>query len=278
MNYYILDAFADAHFGGNPAGVVLLGEGAFPSDALMQSIAAELRYSETVFVRRLAEREFALRYFAPQGEVELCGHATIAAFALLHRNGLSAGSCMCHAQAGALRVEVGHSVMVQMAQPRIVSTIAEAEPLYVAVGLAGHRPQLPVQVAYAGLPDIMLPVPNLSALHALQPDMAALSELSERHGTVGLHAFALTDDGHTAHVRNFAPRYGIPEEAATGTANAALTHYLRCCGLIADSTECSFVQGEAMGRPSLVRTRLCADGQLFVGGTAVLLAQGELLL
>ena len=78
MRYYIVDAFTDRPFGGNPAGVVLLGEEAFPDESLMIKVAAELRYSETAFVQRLSATEYHLRYFTPKAEVELCGHATIA--------------------------------------------------------------------------------------------------------------------------------------------------------------------------------------------------------
>ena len=82
MQYYIVDAFTDQPFGGNPAGVVLLDGDVFPNETLMLQIAAELRYSETAFVRRDAEKEFTIRYFTPMAEVELCGHATIASFAI----------------------------------------------------------------------------------------------------------------------------------------------------------------------------------------------------
>ena len=81
MRYYIVDAFTSEPFGGNPAGVVLL-DGDFPSDRLMQQIAAEFRYSETVFVQQQGCNEFTMRYFTPAGEVDLCGHATVAAFGL----------------------------------------------------------------------------------------------------------------------------------------------------------------------------------------------------
>ena len=64
MQYYIVDAFTDRLFGGTPAGVVLL-DGNFPNDSLMQQVAAELRYSETTFVRRDGADEFTVRYFTP---------------------------------------------------------------------------------------------------------------------------------------------------------------------------------------------------------------------
>ena len=87
MRYYIVDAFTSQPFGGNPAGVVILDSDSFPEDELMLKIAAELRYSETAFVRCDGEKDFTIRYFTPKAEVELCGHATIASFFLLHKKG-----------------------------------------------------------------------------------------------------------------------------------------------------------------------------------------------
>ena len=69
----------------------------------------------------------------------------------------------------------------------------------------------------------------------------------------------------------------IPEESATGTANASLTHYLQQNGCIPTMGDFSFLQGEAMGRPSVVATRVTADGTIYVGGTAAVVAEGELL-
>lgn len=69
----------------------------------------------------------------------------------------------------------------------------------------------------------------------------------------------------------------IPEESATGTANASLTYYLQQCGCLGKEAECAFIQGEAMGRPSVVATSLKADGTIYVGGTAVVVAEGMLI-
>ena len=121
MKYYIVDAFTDKPFGGNPAGVVLLDSDAFPKEELMLNIAAELRFSETAFVRRDGESEFTLRYFTPKAEVDLCGHATIASFSLLHQRGMASGQCLCHTKAGDLHIEVSEKVMMQMAKPTALS-------------------------------------------------------------------------------------------------------------------------------------------------------------
>ena len=292
MRYYIVDAFTDRPFGGNPAGVVLLGDEPFPDEGLMLQVAAELRYSETAFVRFTHTIKHSdnqtlaahVRYFTPKAEVELCGHATIATFALLHRLGLASGHCLCHTLAGDLAVEAGERMMMQMATPRIVDTISDTDAIYKALGIDQH-PTLPVQVAYSGLADIMIPVPDVATLNALQPDMEAVAAITKEHDTTSFHVFALptqtikqsNNQAITAFVRDFGPLYGIPEESATGTANAALTHYLAVNGVIPQQGDFAFLQGEAMGRPSVVATRIAPDGTVYVGGTAAIVAEGELL-
>ena len=283
MKYFIIDAFTDQPFGGNPAGVVLLDTQTFPQEDLMLKIAAELRYSETAFIRRHSEQEFTIRYFTPKAEVDLCGHATIASFFLLHHKGLASGHCLCHTLAGDLSIEAGEKVMMQMAKPRIVATISDTEEIFNAISLPStlnsklSTLNLPTQVVYAGLPDIMLPLPDVATLQSLQPDMEAIKEITKRYEAVSVHPFAFSNDGYTAHVRDFAPLYDIPEESATGTANASLTYYLQQCGCLGTEAECAFIQGEAMGRPSVVATRIQADGNVFVGGTAAIVAEGVLM-
>ena len=280
MNYFIVDAFTSVPFGGNPAGVVLLGQGgAFPPEELMLKVAAELRYSETAFVQQQGPAEFTLRYFTPKGEVDLCGHATIASFGVLFSQGIvpEGTRCLNHTLAGDLDVIVGEQVMMQMAPPRVVEVPIDIPRLLRIMSVPDKGvTTLPPEVVSTGLPDIILPVDCVETLNALTPDMEALAALSSELQVVGVHAFALADDGYTAHVRNFGPLYGIPEESATGTANAALTHYLARHGIIGGDAECRFLQGEAMDRPSVVMTRLTPDGTIHVGGTSCILATGTL--
>ena len=277
MKYFIVDAFTDQPFGGNPAGVVLLDGDSFPAEELMLQIAAELRYSETAFVKRDSDSEYNVRYFTPKAEVELCGHATIATFSLLYKLQLAKGECICHTKAGNLSINVDEKVLMQMATPRIVDTITDSEEIYRAIGVTDYQPTLPVQIAYSGLPDIMIPLRDVSMLQSLKPDMEAITAITRKYDAVSFHVFAFAGDGHTAHVRDFAPLYDIPEESATGTANAALTHYLQQNGRIPSTGDFSFLQGEAMGRPSVVATRISGDGVIYVGGTATIVAKGELM-
>ncbi|MBQ1723248.1 MAG: PhzF family phenazine biosynthesis protein [Muribaculaceae bacterium] len=281
MKFFIVDAFSSRPFGGNTAGVVLLDKD-FPTDELMQQVAAELRYSETAFVRHDGPSTFTVRYFTPAGEVDLCGHATIATFGVLLSLGLvSEGEqCLNHTLAGDLQVTAGKQVMMQMAPATLLPTAVDAERLHRVMGAdeTMQCPTLPIEIISTGLPDIIMPVASLDALHALRPDMDALAELSRELGVTGVHAFALSDDGFTAHARNFGPLYGVPEESATGTASGALTHYLFRQGLVSCPGECRFMQGEAMGHPSVIETRLTPNGGIQVGGPCSIVAQGELMI
>ena len=282
MRYFIVDAFTSQPFGGNPAGVVLLGQDVtFPNDSLMRQVAAELRYSETAFVQQNGPTEFTVRYFTPAGEVDLCGHATIATFGVLRREGIVSEDAVClnHTLAGDLEVSVGEQVMMQMAKPKAIDSQINARQLYHMMGGVDDYPlsELPVEVISTGLPDIIMPVYNVEALNDLRPDMDALAKLSRELNVTGVHAFVLTDDGYTAHVRNFAPLYGIPEESATGTANAALTYYLYRYSLISCPADCRFLQGEVMQRPSVIVTTLDEDGVIRVGGHCRIIACGDLL-
>ena len=275
MQYYIVDAFTEKLFGGNPAGVVLL-DNDFPPDRLMQQVAAELRYSETAFVRQDGADEFTVRYFTPRSEVDLCGHATIATFGLLWQLGkVGDWVCLNHTLAGDLEVMAGERVMMQMATPKMVGAVEDVERLCRIMQCV--VPLMPVEIISTGLPDIILPVQSQEELAALNPDMAALAELSRELEVVGVHAFVQAGDGYTAHVRDFAPLYGVPEESATGTANASLAYYLQQCGCLGKEAECSFIQGEAMGRPSVVETSLLDDGTIWAGGNISVIATGTLL-
>lgn len=292
MKFYIVDAFTDQLFGGNPAGVVILDEGQdFPNDDICVKTAKELRYSETAFIKRLNDNEFNIRYFTPAAEVELCGHATIASFAALKYGGyIENGTYMNHTISGDLEIAVDdEQVLMDMAVPVKINEITEYDKLcelYEIMGLdyakqkANGLKLLP-QMISTGLPDIMMPVMSFEDLQNIEPDFKALTELSRKYEVVGVHAFTLDGDDATCHVRNFAPLYDIDEEAATGTSNGALTYYGYLNGFISSGDNCKFVQGEKMERPSVICSHIAADEDscmIRVGGGGVILAEGEIKL
>lgn len=295
MKFYIVDAFTETLFGGNPAGVVVLPEGTdFPSDEVMVKTAAELRYSETAFIKRLNEKEFNIRYFTPAAEVDLCGHATIGSFKALLYGGYieDNGNYINHTLAGDLNIQVKDGfILMDMAAPvRIneISTTDELNELYRIMGLDYAEQNakgvtLNPQMISTGLPDIMMPVATQSDLEAISPDFPALSKLSEKYEVVGVHAFTTdSEEGTTCHVRNFAPLYDIDEEAATGTSNGALTYYGYLNDFVKSGDNCRFIQGEKMERPSVILSHLEADADgncaIQVGGSGVILAEGDIKL
>lgn len=285
MMFYIVDAFTQELFGGNPAGVVLLeNETDFPADEMMVKTAAELRYSETAFVKQIGENEFLARYFTPTDEVDLCGHATIGTFGcLLEANRVKpGGKYFLTTKAGRLAIEIKDGlVYMEMGEAVELDTLLNAGEIAEILGLTLDDIGMKPKIISTGLPDIMVHIKTKDSLMRIKPDFNGMSKLSQRVNAVGIHAFALSEEkGITATCRNFAPLYGIDEEAATGTSNGALTYYLFKEKLIKKGETNTFLQGESMGRPSRIITRLDGDApyKIRVGGSFKILAKGELFI
>jgi len=284
MELFIVDAFTDHIFGGNQAGVVLLREEKpFPDDRLMQEIAAELKHSETAFVKQIKNSVFQLRYFTPEVEVELCGHATISAFTVLREQGrISCGDFIAKTKSGDLRVSVeADKIWLEMPQGELIRALSSEEACYVyeAYGLreSDRVNNMPPTIVKAGLADILLPVNSKAALdHAMQ-NRDAVIRFTRELGSVGVHMFFCPEDGEpTAYCRNFAPLFGIDEESATGTSNASLTYFLGIHGRMQANEVNTFIQGEAMGKPSTILSKGDKHGRIWIGGNAVISVQGVL--
>ena len=300
MRFYIVDAFTEELFGGNPAGVVLLEKDAgLPDDNIMLKIAAELRYSETAFIRPLSDGALQIRYFTPVAEVDFCGHATIGSFAALLKPGVvKRNACYSiHTLSGELKIELSDDfIMMEMPAPKLIKntfTSSEINELYQSLGIerepvgitlnGANTVNLLPQLISAGFPDIFIPVKNRQTLAAIAPDFKTLSDLSEKHGAGGIHAFTLDspDAEVIAYTRNFAPLFGIDEEAATGTASGGLAYYLYSHGMAFDGHDSCFLQGETMERPSKIFVSIKASPEsveIKVGGKGAILAEGEIFI
>jgi len=284
LYYYVIDAFTETKFGGNPAGVVIYEH---LNEEFMQKFAAEVRFSETAFIKKIDNNHFDIKFFTPTSQVALCGHATIASFkALLDCQAIEDNhTYYMKTLAGTLAVEVNQSFfMMEQAEPRLGKIFDDYDKLSTLFNMdkeqiGDNHFKLVPQAVSTGLWDIMLPIKTKDALYALNPDFNALTQYAKRHNIGGVHAFTLDTDSGIAESRNFCPLYGIDEEAATGTSNGALTYYLLHNRVLTKfNEEFTFLQGYSMGRPSTIITKLIHnnDPRVMVGGNAIILTKGEL--
>ena len=286
----LVDAFADEPLAGNAAGVVPNAAGL--SDDQMQRIAAELGASETAFLLGSDEADERLRYFTPATEVDLCGHATIAAYGALFEEGaIDAGDRTLRTNVGDLDVTVDDDGTVWMGQnppsvERIEADELDADRLGDALGIdpAALRDvgaDLPVAVATTGLPWLVVPVNFLERLGEAAPDSAAVEAVCAAHDAVGIYAYTFDalDPESTLHGRAFAPAVGVQEDPVTGTASGAVGAYLQEVGAFDGDfpDELRFEQGHFINRPGHVRVRVRVAGdEVRVGGDAVTSLDGDL--
>ena len=177
VNVYQLNSFAKTNEGGNPAGVVLDADSL--SETQMGKIAAILGFSETAFVMQSGIADFRVRFFTPKEEVDLCGHATIAAFYTMSYLGLlKPGKYKQETKAGILGIEINedHSVMMNQSAP-VFSEIIKKDELADSLNIeVSHMLEdLPAQIVSTGLRDILIPVKGMELLNAMKPDMKKLN-------------------------------------------------------------------------------------------------------
>ena len=249
---YLVDAFAERPFAGNPAAVCVLP--AWPTESLLLAIAAELNLSETAFVVG-SKGTYEIRWFTPTKEVDLIGHATLAA---------------AHVVLG--EVERGLQEVRFRSGAETITVKREGDTLAMDFPALHSSPaQHPVAVAQAlGLPPVkvfaakhyMALYETADQIRALKPDMAALAALD-------LPAVMVTAPGDEAGIdfvsRFFAPANGVPEDAVSGVAHLALVPYWSA----------------GLGKKRLVGRQLSQRGGIVIGhdrGTRVTLMGRTVLL
>lgn len=224
---YQVDAFTAERFGGNPAAVVLMEK--WLPDHVMQKIAEENNLAETAFVRE-NEDGFFIRWMTPKVEVELCGHATLAAahviFELEKRQTIVEFETL---YAGKLMVKnVGTRYLMELPADKVAEPSLDVNTF---TGCFGSTPLNAVKGNY----DVLLEFENQEAIETLEPDFRAIEQIDAR-GVI------CTAPGNEVDVvsRFFAPQSGINEDPVTGSAHALLTPYW----------------AEKLDRPSITATQL----------------------
>ncbi len=226
----LVNAFTLNKKGGNKAGVVLNADNL--SDKEKLKIAQAVGYSETAFVTSDEQDCFNVSFFTTTGEVDFCGHATLAVFSTLYEKGiLLAGSYVQNTKAGMLGVRINSDGKVVMNQqlPKKYDCFTSSEISNI-IGIESkvlESTNLPIEIISTGLKDVIIPIPK-GYLDRIVPNDEIIAAFCKKHNVVGLHVFELCSkkSKYTASCRNFAPLFGIKEESATGSSSGALACYL----------------------------------------------------
>jgi len=275
FRYVVCDVFTDRPLAGNQL-AVFTDARTIPEE-LLQPLARELNFSETVFVYPAAGDGTArIRIFTPTIEVRFAGHPTLGT-AFVLGSPLQLAEIRLETGAGTVPVRLERDgprlVFGRMDQPVPTQEVypREAE-LLDALGVV--RSELPVLLYDNGLRHVFVCLGSKEEVGALEPDLARLSDLP---AVLGVNCFA--GEGRSWKTRMFAPGDGILEDPATGSAAGPLALHLALHGRIAFGDEIEISQGAEVGRPSTLYARV--DGskerieRVEVGGSAVVVARGE---
>lgn len=256
MRYYVVDAFTDKLFGGNPAGVCLLDE--WPDKEEMQSIAAENNLAETAFVVK-REGYYDLRWFTPEVEIDLCGHATLASgFIIANFVDPKALTMRFETQSGTLTV-TKHGDIFEMDFPtRLPKKIEVTQLMSQAIST-------PILEAHLSR-DLLLLVDSEKDVKDLTPDLNLLKQIPD------CFAVIVTAKGETADFvsRFFAPNAGITEDPVTGSSHSTLIPFW------AERLRKSKLTAKQLSKRGGVLYCENCGNRVKIAGKAVLYLQGEI--
>jgi len=277
----LVKAFTNDKDLGNPAGVV--HDANKMSDEQMLKIAGILGYSESAFIQKSDKADFQVRFFAVKEEVDFCGHATIAAFYSLARNGYikpkeNGTKVTQETKAGVFPVMCYPDGKIMMSQesPKYMDTEIDKKQIAKLLGIAEPDfAQMPIQIVSTVYPMLVIPISTLAALKQIKPDFDGLTQYSTNHQSVGFYAFTTESGSKDVDfaTRFFNPRLGINEDPATGVAAGSLGGYADKYVFKGKQKQMVISQGFDMGMPSTIYVDLFNGVQ--VGGYATNFGQRE---
>lgn len=260
LRYFIVDAFTERPFSGNPAAVVPLP--AWREDGWLQSVAMELNLSETAFLVKKNDG-YRLRWFTPKVEVALCGHATLASAHVLWSEdyAMSAEELNFHTKSGLLNATWRNSAIELNFPLKPPTQCSAPSGLLEALGTSAQH------VARNQF-DFLVEVESEQQVRQLAPDFSRLSSLDVR-GVI------VTSQSATPHFdfvsRFFAPRVGVNEDPVTGSAHCCLGPYWQ-----ARLGKSEFTAFQASARGGVLQVRVAGE-RVYLAGQAVTVCRGELL-
>jgi PhzF family phenazine biosynthesis protein len=280
-----VDAFASAPYKGNPCAVVF--DAADLSAEQMQTIAAEMNLSETVFLLppTTAEADYRARIFTPRSELPFAGHPTISAAYCVHRSLIDAGygqgaallrqECEAGIIPVAITEQAGRTVYTMTQVPaHFIDLDIDRATILAALGCAdADLLDPPVEASNTGIGWMFARLATPEAVAALDPDMTAITAISKQTGITGLAVYSIgaTNPGVDVKLRGFAPAEGVPEDPVTGSANGCLAAILARNGAFGPAPLAYVAeQGVEMGRDGRIHAAIdsAADGPR-IGGEVV---------
>jgi PhzF family phenazine biosynthesis protein len=260
IQYFVIDAFTDRPFAGNPAAVVPLSQ--WRDDAWLQNVAMEMNLSETAFLVPSGQG-FDLRWFTPKVEVDLCGHATLASANVLAHLGQmpEGGEIQFSTRSGILKASRADD-RIQLDFP--LKPESAAEPPADLIESLGIAPKYVGRNQF----DYLIEVESDNALRNMTPDFKRLAKVSCRGVIVTARSSTPQFDFVS---RFFAPAAGIDEDPVTGSAHCCLVDFWRKW-----LGKSKFVAYQASARGGVVHVEVLGD-RVLLGGDAVIVAKGELM-
>ena len=284
--YLQLDVFADRPGAGNPLAVVLDGEGL--DDATMQAIARWTRLPETTFVTKATQAgaHYRLRIFSPRREVPFAGHPSVGTAHAVLDAGIARphdGLLVQEGAAGLLPLRVAgegreRTIAVRTPPARVMEVAASDDPRLEAALPGLPRGALPPVLMDGGRRWWLLDVASERALRAARPDWDAIGALAQATGSMGVFAFARSDDPvYYLAVRAFVGAPAAVEDAASGAANATLAAWLATRDALPGEGRFYRVsQGREVGHDAIIELTVDDGGQVWSGGRACTVVRGHL--
>ena len=292
--YYICDVFTQQKFSGNQLAVIPDAEGL--SDHDMQNIAREFNFSESTFVFPSEKGNTRkVRIFTPRSEVPFAGHPNIGTAFILAENGIFGDfgqsiDVVFEEEAGNVPIKINKDhcgyIWCELSAPaplslgKVATVDLASEVLSIEAGdinVTTHYPQ----VASVGLPFLFVELQSLEALSQAQIDLSKLQRLLQEGFPSYIHIYCRDVKDFDIRCRMFAPLDGVPEDPATGSANAALIALLSHCDQRSDlEDKWKISQGSEIGRPSVLHGRAQKIGgtvtEVNLGGYSVMVCKGTI--
>lgn len=287
---YLVSAFSDRAFMGNSTGVVI-DDGRL-TDLEMENIAKDINQSVIVFVRELDRDRYLTRFFTPDGEINLCGHATVATFYALAENEYIKSEdqgikkIIQHTKIGKIPVELEYkngkikNIYMNL-DIKLEEKFHDIDKILKALNLSENDIGLEIcenaqmEKISTGTCDIIVPVKNQEVLSSIVLNKEDAIKISREENIISIHAFT-TEDGKEIKQRTFSPIIGEDEEFGSGTSTAATMHYLSS-NKISESKTIIATQGDYIGRISKVFTSLTdVENRIRVGGRSYVFMNGVL--